>query len=115
MLTKVALYTLQSEASAPELEGPMGCCEGDTCVDLCVHLEAVGVLDWSFQFWDYDQKYRIKNKMERPSPYRKQNVCRASLRDLERGRFQCPLGSLTRSNLPRCQWVPSCTTAPLRE
>jgi hypothetical protein len=27
MPTKVALYTLQSEASAPELEGLMGCCE----------------------------------------------------------------------------------------
>jgi hypothetical protein len=27
MSTKVALYTLQLEASAPELEGPMGCCE----------------------------------------------------------------------------------------
>jgi hypothetical protein len=54
MPTKVALYTLQSEASAPELEGPMGCCEGDTCADLCVRLEAAGVLDWSFQFWDYD-------------------------------------------------------------
>jgi hypothetical protein len=68
MPTKVALYTLQSEASAPELEGPMGCCEGDTCADLCVHLEAAGVLDWSFQFWDYDQKCRIKNKMERLNP-----------------------------------------------
>jgi hypothetical protein len=34
MPTKVALYTLQSEASAPELEGPMGCCKGDTCADL---------------------------------------------------------------------------------
>jgi hypothetical protein len=39
MPTKVALYTLQSEALAPELEGPMGCCEGDTCVDLRVRLE----------------------------------------------------------------------------
>jgi hypothetical protein len=38
-----------------------------------------------------------------------------SLRDLERGRFQCPLGSLSRSNLPRRQWVPSCMTAPSRE
>jgi hypothetical protein len=45
MPTKVALYTLQSEASAPELEGPMGCCEGDTCADLRVRLEAAGVLD----------------------------------------------------------------------
>jgi hypothetical protein len=27
MPTKVALYTLQSKASALELEGPMGCCE----------------------------------------------------------------------------------------
>jgi hypothetical protein len=68
MLTKVVLCTLQSEASAPELEGSMGCCEGDTCVDLRVRLEAAGVLDWSFQFWDYDQKCRIKNKMERPNP-----------------------------------------------
>jgi hypothetical protein len=33
-----------------------------------VHLEAAGVLDWSFQFWDYDQKCRIKNKMERLNP-----------------------------------------------
>jgi hypothetical protein len=68
MPTKVVLYTLQSEASAPELEGPMGCCEEDTCADLRVHLEAAGVLDWSFQFWDYDQKCRIKNKMERRNP-----------------------------------------------
>jgi hypothetical protein len=68
MPTKVALYTLYSEASVPELEGPMGCCEGDTCVDLHVRLEAAGVLDWSFQFWDYDQKCRIKNKMERLNP-----------------------------------------------
>jgi hypothetical protein len=68
MSTKVALCTLQSEASAPELEGPMGCCKGDTCVDLRVRLEASRVLDWSFQFWDYDQKCRIKNKMERLNP-----------------------------------------------
>jgi hypothetical protein len=27
MPTKVAFYTLQSEASVAELEGPMGCCE----------------------------------------------------------------------------------------
>jgi hypothetical protein len=56
MPTKVALYTLQSEASTLELEGPMDCCEGDTCADLRVRLEVAGVLDWSFQFWDYDQK-----------------------------------------------------------
>jgi hypothetical protein len=68
MPTKVALYTLQSEALVPELEGPMGCCEGDTCANLRVHSEATGVLDWSFQFWDYDQKCRIKNKMERLNP-----------------------------------------------
>jgi hypothetical protein len=68
MPTKVALYTLQSEASALELEGPMDCCKGDTCADLHVRLEVVGVLDWSFQFWDYDQKCRIKNKMERLNP-----------------------------------------------
>jgi hypothetical protein len=68
MPTEVALYTLQSEASALELEGPMDCCEGDTCTNLRVRLEAAGVLDWSFQFWDYDQKCRIKNKMERLNP-----------------------------------------------
>jgi hypothetical protein len=68
MLTKVVFYTLQSEAPAPELEGPMGCCEGDTCVDLRVRLEVAGVLDWSFQFWDYDKNCPIKNKMERLNP-----------------------------------------------
>jgi hypothetical protein len=40
---------------------------------------------------------------------------RASLRDLERGRFQCSLRSLSRSNLPRRQWVSSCTTTLSRE
>jgi hypothetical protein len=39
-------------------------------------------------------------------------LLRVSLCDLERGRFQCPLGSLSRSNLPWRQWVPSCTTTP---
>jgi hypothetical protein len=68
MPTKVAFYTLQLEASAPELEGLMGCCKGDTCVDLRVRLEAIGILDWSFQFWDYNQKYQIKKKMERLNP-----------------------------------------------
>jgi hypothetical protein len=74
MPTKVVLYTLQSEASAPELEGPMDCYEGDTYANLHVRLEAAGVLDWSFQFWDYDQKCRIKNKMERLNPIGN-NVC----------------------------------------
>jgi hypothetical protein len=68
MPTKVAFYTLQLKALALELEGPMGCCEGDTCVDLRVCLEVARVLDWSFQFWNYDQKCRIKNKMERLNP-----------------------------------------------
>ena len=54
MLTEVALYTLQSDALAPKLGGLMGCCEEDTYADLRVHLEAIGVLDWSFQFYIYD-------------------------------------------------------------
>jgi hypothetical protein len=40
---------------------------------------------------------------------------RARLHDLDRGRFQCPLGSLSRSSLPRHQWMPLCTTAPSRK
>jgi hypothetical protein len=46
----------------------MGCCEGHTCADLRVRLEAARVLDWSFQFWDYNQKCQTKNKMERLNP-----------------------------------------------
>jgi hypothetical protein len=42
-------------------------------------------------------------------------LARVSLRDLERDRFQCSLGSLSRSNLPRRQWVSSSTTALSRE
>jgi hypothetical protein len=53
MPTKVAFYTLQSEASALELEGPMGCRKGDTCADLRVRLEAAGVLDRSFPKWTH--------------------------------------------------------------
>jgi hypothetical protein len=40
MPTKVAMYTLQMETLASELEGLMDCCKGDTCGDLCVRLEA---------------------------------------------------------------------------
>ena len=48
MLTKIVLYILQTETSVLELEGPMDCCEEDTYVDLHVHLEDDGVLEWSW-------------------------------------------------------------------
>jgi hypothetical protein len=49
MPTKVALYTLQTKTSALELEGPMGCCKGDTCVDLCVCVRDTWRL---LEFWN---------------------------------------------------------------
>jgi hypothetical protein len=64
-VTKVALYTLENESCEPVFEGPIGCCEGDTCRDLRSRLESTGIINWPFQFWDSDQKCRIKMKLER--------------------------------------------------
>ena len=68
MATKVALYTLEDESCEPEFEGSTGYCEGDTCSDLHIRLEAAGIIEWPFQFWDNDEKRRIKLKMERLNP-----------------------------------------------
>ena len=58
MPTKVVLYTLQTETLALELEGPMDCCEGDTCVDLHVCLEATQVLEWSWMCEGHPRIFR---------------------------------------------------------
>jgi hypothetical protein len=68
MPTKVALYTLEDDCCKPEFEVSMGCCEGDTCSDLRIRMEVVGVIEWLFLFWDDNEKYRIKAKMERLNP-----------------------------------------------
>ena len=64
MATKVALYMLKDKSCELEFEGPMDWCEGDTCSDLCIQLEATGVIEWPFQFWDNDENCWIKPKME---------------------------------------------------
>jgi hypothetical protein len=68
MLTKVMLYTIEDENSMLECEGPMGCYKGDTFADLKVRLEATGVINWPFQFWDQARQCRIKSKMELLNP-----------------------------------------------
>jgi hypothetical protein len=59
MPDKVALYTLQTETSTLELESPMDFCEGVTCADLRVRLEAAGVLEWSWMREGRPRIFRI--------------------------------------------------------
>jgi hypothetical protein len=68
MSTKVSLYMLEDESCEPEFEGSMDCCEGNTCSDLHIQLEAAGVIKCPFQFWNNDEKRRIKPKMECLNP-----------------------------------------------
>jgi hypothetical protein len=64
-VTKVALYTLENETCEPEFEGLIGCCKGDTSRDLWLQLEFIGIIEWPFQFWNSNQMYRVKTKLER--------------------------------------------------
>ena len=65
---KVKLYSVANENSRPELVSPFVCQTSDTYHDLQQRLESLGCLDWAFEFWDFDDQCRIRQKFEVMNP-----------------------------------------------
>lgn len=65
---KVKLYSVANENSPPELVSPFVCQTSDTYHDLRQRLESLGCLDWAFEFWDFDDQCRIRQKFEVMNP-----------------------------------------------
>ena len=61
---KIKLYTIDSESAEPELLNPFFCHIGDIYAELQSRLEKDGCVDWQFQFWDFDDQCRIRNKFK---------------------------------------------------
>ena len=63
-LCKVKLYSLDAESSNPVLISPLVCRENGSCRDLRSKLESRGCVEWPFEFWDIEEKCRIKQTFE---------------------------------------------------
>lgn len=63
-LCKVKLNSLEGESSNPVLISPLVCRENDSCRDLRAKLESAGCVEWPFEFWDVEEKCRIKRTFE---------------------------------------------------
>jgi hypothetical protein len=57
---RVKLYNLDAEDMNPEYIGPVKGSEEDCFRDLRVCLEAAGIVEWPFNFWDIEERSRIK-------------------------------------------------------
>ena len=61
----VKIWTLESESSAPELFDKVSADVKETLASFRLLLETEEVLDWEFNFWDVEDKRRMKKKVER--------------------------------------------------
>ena len=62
---KVTLWTLESEAADPDYLGKLDMGGASTLEALRLLLESNDVLDWAFDFWDVEDRRRVRRKLER--------------------------------------------------
>lgn len=65
---KTKLFTLVNDSALPELLCTFFFKVGDTYADLRVRLEECGCVDWSFDFWDLEEKCRIRKSFDAMNP-----------------------------------------------
>jgi hypothetical protein len=65
---RVKLYILNAEDANLEYIGLVKGSEEDCFRDLRICLEAAGIVEWSFDFWDIEERSRIKKRAEAVSP-----------------------------------------------
>ena len=65
---KLKLSMLVDENARLELLSPFFCETGDTYAELHLRLEKGGCVDLPFQFWDFDDHCRIRQKFEPMNP-----------------------------------------------
>ena len=61
---KVKFFCLEDENSTAELNGRVSCQPNESYSDFRGRLELAKCVDWSFDFWDVDDRCRIKPRME---------------------------------------------------
>jgi hypothetical protein len=62
--SRVKLFSLDHESSAPEFLGPCNCEDNKSYKELRLWLESIGCLEWPFEFWDVEECCRIKTQLE---------------------------------------------------
>lgn len=65
MARLVKIWTLEDEFAAPEIFDKVKQEGAETLASLRVRLETEEVLDWEFDYWDVEDKRRIRKKVER--------------------------------------------------
>jgi hypothetical protein len=55
---------LEREDANPNFIGWVDAVDAERYVSFCLRLEEFGVVDWPFNFWNVEAKYRMKGKLE---------------------------------------------------
>lgn len=90
MADRIALWTLDDEASVPQLFDKVMAVESETLALLRVRLEIDEVLEWLFEFWDAEDQRRIRKKVERL------NVVRGDVYIIQLENYECGSGKRRR-------------------
>ena len=64
MASKIKLFSLEREDANPNFIGQVDAVDTKQYVSLRLWLEEFSVVDWPFNFWDVEDKYRMKGKLE---------------------------------------------------
>ena len=61
---KVKLFCLEDNNATTELNGRVSCQPNESYVYFWRRLELAQYVEWSFDFWDVEERSRIKSRME---------------------------------------------------
>jgi len=65
---RITLWTLEGEGADPEYFGKVDIRGASNVHALRVALETNDALEWPFEFWDAEDKRRVRKKLERLNP-----------------------------------------------
>ena len=94
---RITLWTLESDATDREYFGKVDVGRASTLEALKVTLESNDILEWAFNFWDFEDKQRVRKKLERLNRFEKEvHVIRVGEGNSDgRKRRRLPDGSFT--------------------
>lgn len=83
-LSRIKLWTLEEEGADPEYFGKVDVGSALTYEALRIILEGNDLLEWPFEFWDVEDKGRVRKKLERVNVFGAEvHVIRAGQEDTE--------------------------------
>lgn len=84
-LDRITLWTLEGDFADPEYFGKVDIGGASTLEALRVTLESNDVLEWPFEFWDTEDKRRVRKKLERLNAFSKDVYVIQAKEDLNEG------------------------------